>query len=239
MGRSWAADVSDEIQRFPRDAAYVVASPLRLSSYDWVIIPIAGGALAVTMAYDGPIRDRLVHLRHWGGQAALRSSGDILQFSGIAAGVGLMAYGKEKEDAEMIDNGWVQLEGGATAASIGYLLKWSIGRGRPGGDDPDYFKAFNANASFPSGHTLMAFTAAEIASEEYPSWWVRVPSTLIATSVGVSRIAADQHWMGDVLASALLGTGIGHAIFKVHHRPSKDWRLLATGKELQVIVAFK
>jgi hypothetical protein len=48
--------MADEMQSFPRDAAYVIASPLRLSSYDWVVVPIAGPALAVTMTYDVPIR---------------------------------------------------------------------------------------------------------------------------------------------------------------------------------------
>jgi hypothetical protein len=234
-----AAEISKEVKRFPSDAVYVVSAPLRLDSYRFVLVPVGAGALAATMAYDGPMRDRLVHLRQWSGRDGLRQSGDILQFSGLALGLSLMTYGKTKDDELAWDNGWMQLEGGAVAGSTGFLLKWVVGRGRPGRDDPDYFKAFSGNSSFPSGHTLMAFTAAEIASQEYPSLWVQIPSYLVATSVGLSRIAADQHWVGDVLASALLGTGIGHAIVTAHRRPSKNWHLSASGNGLQLTYAFR
>jgi membrane-associated phospholipid phosphatase len=239
IGRSWAAGIPEDVKNLPGDATYVFTSPLRLDSYRFALVPIGAGALAVTMTYDGPIRDRLIHLRQWGGRDKLRRSGDLLQYSGVAMGVSLMTYGKIKDDNTAGDNGWMQLEGAAVAGSTGFLLKWVVGRGRPGRDDPDYFKAFSSNSSFPSGHTLMAFTAAEIASREYPSLWIQIPSYVIATSVGVSRIAADQHWVGDVLASALLGTGIGHAVVTAHHRSSKNWRVSATGNGLQLTYAFQ
>jgi len=66
---------------------------------------------------------------------------------------------------------------------------------------------------------------ATIAVEEYPSLTTAVPLFTLATAVGVSRIAADEHWTGDVLASAALGVVIGHILYRVHARPSDNWSM--------------
>jgi membrane-associated phospholipid phosphatase len=234
-----AAWLSTELAQLPPDVAYVLTSPLRLENYDWRVVPVAAGALAVTMAYDGQIRDQLAGLREWGGAQNLEQAGNVVQFYGIALGTGFIAYGKAQNNGLLMDNGWIQWEGAATAGTIALIAKWVIGRARPDEGDPDYFKAFSGNDSFPSGHTTVAFTAAMITSEEYPSWWVRIPAFMAATAVGVSRIAADRHWAGDVLAGGLLGTGVGHAIFTVHRKASENWSLSSTGEGVTLTYAYE
>ena len=94
----------------------------------------------------------------------------------------------------------MMLEGGSYLLGIGWLnaLKYGIGVGRPDNT------SFN---SFPSGHTFVAFTGAELLrreyGEEYP--WVAVAGYAVAVAVGCMRIYNNRHWLGDVLAGAGLG----------------------------------
>lgn len=94
----------------------------------------------------------------------------------------------------------MMLEGGSYLLGAGWLnaLKYGIGVVRPDNS------RFN---SFPSGHTFVAFTGAELIrreyGEEYP--WVAVAGYAVAIAVGAMRIYNDRHWLGDVLAGAGLG----------------------------------
>ena len=94
----------------------------------------------------------------------------------------------------------MMLEGGSYLLGAGWLnaLKYGIGVERPDNS------RFN---SFPSGHTFVAFTGAELLrreyGEEYP--WVAVAGYAVAIAVGAMRICNNRHWLGDVLAGAGLG----------------------------------
>ena len=61
--------------------------------------------------------------------------------------------------------------------------------------------------SFPSGHTFVAFTGAEIIRREYGKEypWIAVAGYTVAVLVGAMRIYNNRHWAGDVLAGAGLG----------------------------------
>jgi undecaprenyl-diphosphatase len=61
--------------------------------------------------------------------------------------------------------------------------------------------------SFPSGHTISAFTVAVPLGWYYPSL---MPGLLFcAFSVAVSRILLGLHYLSDVLAGIAIGVGIG------------------------------
>src|SRR5271169_6620666 len=63
--------------------------------------------------------------------------------------------------------------------------------------------------SFPSGHTMTAFAIALVISYFYPS----LEGTLyfLAASIAVSRVVLGMHFLSDVLAGAVLGSGLGIA----------------------------
>jgi len=56
--------------------------------------------------------------------------------------------------------------------------------------------------SFPSGHAAVAFGLAFGVAALWPRW--RWPMLLFAAAVAASRIVLDAHYLGDVIASALL-----------------------------------
>ncbi len=213
------------MKRFVRDGTYLAASPLRLSLGDLLPLALVGGAIGATIAYDGQLHDRMAGLRQWGGANDLTTAGDVLQFGGVIGGAGMYAYGHFADDDRARDQAWAQADGALWAFAATEALKYTIGRERPDTGHPHAFLPFSGNTALPSGHTVPAFTAATIAAEEYPSLTTAVPLFALATAVGVSRIAADEHWTGDVLASAALGIVIGHLLYRVHARPSDDWSM--------------
>lgn len=92
------------------------------------------------------------------------------------------------------------LEGGSYLLGAGWVnaFKYGIGILRP--DNTTY-------NSFPSGHTFMAFTGAELLRREYGKDypWIAVAGYTMATVVALMRVYNNRHWVGDVLAGAGMG----------------------------------
>jgi undecaprenyl-diphosphatase len=63
--------------------------------------------------------------------------------------------------------------------------------------------------SFPSGHTMTAFSIALVVSYFYPG--LEGPLYFMAISIGVSRIVLGMHFLSDVLAGAVIGSALGLA----------------------------
>jgi undecaprenyl-diphosphatase len=61
--------------------------------------------------------------------------------------------------------------------------------------------------SFPSGHTMTAFSIALVVSYFYHG--MELPVFFFACSIAISRIVLGMHFLSDVLAGAILGVGLG------------------------------
>ncbi len=107
-------------------------------------------------------------------------------------------------------------------------MKLVVGRQRPFAHFRDPADASprdpDENLSFYSGHTTLAFSLAvasgTIASMRgyalAPVVWA---STLpVALATGYLRIAADKHYLTDVVAGAVLGSAVGFVVPFVFHR---------------------
>ena len=119
------------------------------------------------------------------------------------------------------------------------VLKDIAGRERPlsearNGDFefiPASIKESNHN-SFPSGHTISAFSVATVIATQYKDTkWVPILSYAFATGVALSRITEQKHWPSDVLTGGLLGYAIGRLVIAEHN---KKWNIFpstsSTGK---------
>jgi len=83
----------------------------------------------------------------------------------------------------------------ATNAVITGALKRSVDKTRPDGDCCN---------SFPSSHTSFAFMGATFLQRRYGRN-IGIPAYSAAAFVGYSRVAADRHFVEDVVAGAAIG----------------------------------
>lgn len=100
-----------------------------------------------------------------------------------------------------------------TLVSLGstYVIKYTVSRARP-----DESEA----TSFPSGHTASAFIGPSFVHRRY-GWKYSVPLYLLAGFVGFSRVYADRHWSGDVMAGATISM-VSALIFTTPYSDSID-----------------
>lgn len=92
------------------------------------------------------------------------------------------------------------------------LMKNLVGRSRPCWIDPSValLVANPKDFSFPSGHTLVSFEAAVSILFYHRRWGIA--ALVLACMIGFSRMYLFVHFPTDVLAGALMGTGIAFCV---------------------------
>jgi membrane-associated phospholipid phosphatase len=128
------------------------------------------------------------------------------------------------------------LEASLMAMDLNQATKYLAGRARPyarfadatvlaTGPDPH-----DANLSFFSGHATAAFALAAssgtVATLRHYRWapWVWAQGLAIGFAAGYLRLAADRHYLTDVLTGAAMGTLVGVTV-PLLHRPGRSIRI--------------
>lgn len=108
------------------------------------------------------------------------------------------------------------------------IVKILTHRHRPFQDNPPNSKLWEGPfkgyeySSFPSGHTIVAFSLASYFSSVYnDKLWVGILAYGMAGGVGLQRLYDGQHWSSDVFIGAALGVGIGQMVFRLMDNNSK------------------
>lgn len=174
------------------------------SSSKYTIFEIVAPSLMITYGlislddnllrqFDNNVRNEI----HKNNLLISSSLDDYLQYSPAAVAFGMKLTGVKsthKIDEMLILYGMSY----ATCGAVGLAAKEIVGRMRPNGA---------AKNSFPSGHTLTAFVAAEFLHQEFKdqSVWISVGGYTMASFIGVSRMLRDKHWLSDVVCGAGMG----------------------------------
>ena len=74
------------------------------------------------------------------------------------------------------------------------------------------------DSSFPSSHSVIAWSSAAVLADEYPSRWRHLGIYSVATGVSLTRVLGQQHFPSDVLVGSAFGWMVGHYVYKKHHR---------------------
>ncbi len=108
------------------------------------------------------------------------------------------AYGTTLFDGNISDQMEFYKSYGSTI-TLTHILKETVQEQRPN----------NANSytSFPSGHTSSAFSGATFIHKKYGLKYA-IPAYIGAIYTGYSRVYAKKHYIHDVIAGALLGSGL-------------------------------
>jgi membrane-associated phospholipid phosphatase len=146
-------------------------------------------------------------------------SGNATVIGTIAAPSALYVAGLFRKDAKMQRTALFAGEAVADAEILTTFLKDATNRVRPaaipaGGNFSDsWFESsgsrLRGSGSFPSGHTIAAFSVATVIARRYGNHrWVPYVAYGMATVVGFSRLSLSSHFLSDVFIGGALGYSI-------------------------------
>ncbi len=218
------ADAPVTVARLPvnilRDQVPIFTSPLRFKRQDlkW-FIPLAaatGAALGtdhITMR-DVVTRDPSTN------QASINASNAMVGGL-IAAPVALFGYGHFVHDERARETGLVGGEAMVDGVIVEQVVKLITFRERPNLDNGRglfYKSAAGANGSFPSAHSVVAWSSAAVIADRYHSPWAQLSVYTLATGVSLTRVIGQEHFPSDVLVGSAAGWLIGHYVSRHRHR---------------------
>lgn len=241
------ASAADDLAAPPAPAP--PAPRLQPIAYDWTVDGIVTGGLVVSTVTLLLLSDQLAPLQckwcvpgkidgdlsrsaAWSNPQAANTLSNVMQ---VAIPVGVMGYGLLQ--GYLLDDpasGWADVLLVTQATSVAMLanviVKYSVGRARPyvwQGNPDLYPGASEANGSFFSGHTTFAFAVVVSGSTLFfmqgmpGAPWVLGVGLAAAAFTGYLRIAANQHYLSDVLVGAGVGSLVGWAVPYLFHRPGR------------------
>lgn len=202
-----------------RDQKAIWTSPAHINHHDlpWVIgVGVATGALIAT---DRSTGDSMA--KHTGQLDASR----IISYAGSIYGVSAEAasfylIGRVTHNERARETGVLSAEAIIDSALVVTPLKYITQRARPL-DGRDRSKFFVGGSSFPSGHSIEAWSVATVVANEYhDNLAVQLASYGLASAVSISRFTGLHHYLSDVLVGSAMGYGIGRYVYHAHHRVS-------------------
>lgn len=172
---------------------------------------------AVALGYDNWIESRTNHKHTLSMTRLSRNIGQAGEGAYLGGAVALFfAGGKLFGSERTAETAFLAGESFLAANAAGTILKAAVGRSRPyAGDGPLRFRPFNMkgeSTSFPSGHTVSAFSVASVVAARSEGTFTPVAAYGLATVVGLQRLYARRHWVSDVAAGAFIGTYVGRKI---------------------------
>ena len=156
----------------------------------------------------------------------------VISYAGSPYAGGVIAatfylVGRKKNDARARETGILSAEALVDSYLVVHALKGITQRARPqsGRDRSEFFEGGN---SFPSGHSIQAWSMATVIANEYHDRRaVQVAAYGIASAISIARFTGGKHYLSDVLVGSALGYGIGQYVYHAHHRKKPD----ATGED--------
>ena len=200
-----------------RDQEAIWTSPFRLHGRDARWLAPLGLGTAALIATDRRTGDEMAE------STGQLNASRIVSYAGSTYGVGGIAatfylVGRSRHDERARETGLLGAEALIDSGIVVTALKEITQRRRPlsGADRSDFF---DGGSSFPSGHSIEAWSlAAVIANEYHDHRWVEVGAYGIASAVSLSRFTGRQHYLSDVLVGSAAGYGIGRYVYRAHHR---------------------
>jgi membrane-associated phospholipid phosphatase len=199
------------------DQKHIWTFPARLVQGQNLVPTAAVVGATVGLFYADP-----AEARYFRGTTAFNGFRNVFTGNATAIGMGataasMYAIGRIRKDSKMQHTGLLIGEALADTALVQTVLKDATMRLRPiqypasgwfvTSSTPT--KYIRGNSSFPSGHSMVAFSVATIVARRYGNHrWVPYVAYGLASTVAFSRLTLNVHFVSDVV----MGGAIGYSI---------------------------
>jgi hypothetical protein len=207
-----------------KDQGAIWSSPARIRDNDFhYLIPLGLlTTLAITTDHQA-MSDVVSHKQTFNNRSTQASN--VLLSPFIAAPVVMYAAGHLGDDDHARETGILGGEAMVDSLVVDEAMKLVFMRERPTVDNAKgkwFQTSVGTDSSFPSTHSMIAWSSAAVLADEYPGRWKELGIYGVATGVSLTRVLGQDHFPSDVLVGSAFGWMIGHYVYKKHHR----WHIL-------------
>jgi membrane-associated phospholipid phosphatase len=211
------------VRKVPADIlheqAAIWTSPARIRDRNLpVLIPIVLATTVATTTDHQVMASARLNDPSLNSYASTASNGLLGGF--VAAPVIIYGLGHIHHDDHATETGILAGEAMVDSLIVGEVVKVATLRERPNVDNAEgKFLQTSAgfNSSFPSEHSVVAWSSAAVIASEYPGILTQITAYGLATGVSLSRVLARQHFPSDVVVGSAVGWLIGRYVFRKHH----------------------
>lgn len=209
---TFAQPVTEDIKHFLYTGKNVFTAPLEWDKSDWINF---GGTVLFTVgayAVDTKTEDLALRNKSSFNDALFEADKYYYLPTGAVMMGGLYIYGLAADNKEIRRLGLHLGEAAFYSGVVTTTIKFVTGRSRPflqkGKKEANLFRTNDAQASFPSGHSTLAFALSTVMANYWDNTIWKISWYTAAGLVGAARIYHDRHWLSDVV----FGAAIGHFI---------------------------
>ena len=210
-----------------KDQGAIWSSPARIGDRDLTYLVPLGLATAVAITTDHQVMSEKVSgdksLNDRSTQASNALVSPFIAAPVVMYGVGHFAHSEHARETGILGG-----EALVDSLVVEQAMKLAFMRERPpvDGAKGKFFQTrVGVDGSFPSNHSMLAWSSAAVLADEYPSTFNTVALYGIATGVSITRVLGQQHFPSDVLVGSAFGWMIGHYVYKKHHHwAPEDYR---------------
>ena len=201
-----------------KDQAAIWTSPARVRDNDLpILVPLVLATTVLVTTDHQVMNSSKLQNPSLNNEATTASNGLLGGF--VIAPVAIYGMGFLHHDEHATETGTLAGEAMVDSLVVDEVMKAVTMRERPtldGAKGKFFQSAVGLDSSFPSTHSMIAWSSATVIAEEYPGPLTQIAAYGLATGVSLTRVLAKQHFPSDVLVGSAVGWMVGRYV--VHKR---------------------
>jgi hypothetical protein len=188
---------------------------------------MVAAAVLVSALADKPVDRQMKKYQDKKVLRGLNTYGNALPYVLVGAAGAAFALG----DDRLSNTGLIAMQSITASTGVSLLGKYAVGRARPEDAISTWSRvgdgSSRSNASFPSGHSAVAFAAITPFAKEYDAPWLYGIAALGASG----RVAGRKHWVSDTVAGSLIGYAVGSWLWHAQRDQSNGGLSIVPGPQ--------
>ena len=187
--------------------------PFKWKEDDWLTFGAIAAGASIIYIYDEQTSEFFINQEEKAPQMLKEIGwyyGSPQNFFMISAGI--YSYGLFAKNEKFRHTGVLIISSAVATGLIQTISKNAFGRARPsqnvGSRKYKFMSKESGYHSFPSGHSILSFTASHAIAKQFDNLWVKGGIYAVGLIAPVSRLWAGAHWLTDVTLGIALSVVI-------------------------------